>query len=165
MSKPSPNAPSNPWHDWRENVREVGIVVLGVLIALVAQQLADDWQWRQKTRSAIAAMRHELLWDDGPQIYHRAISHPCAVAQLDAIRAVVESGRSRAEVRKLIDSYGINFFTYDSAAHDAAVAADVFTHMSAEETASFANIYPSMPVFTSHQRISPIIARRSAGLS
>ena len=147
MPKPSPNASSNPWHDWRENVREVGIVVLGVLIALVAQQLADDWQWRQKTRSAIAAMRHELLWDDGPQIYHRAISHPCAVARLDAIRAAVETGSSRAEVRKLIDSYGISFFTYDSAAHDAAVAADVFTHMSAEETASFANIYPSMPVF------------------
>ena len=147
MPKPSRKASLNPWHDWRENVREVGIVVLGVLIALVAQQLADDWQWRQKTRSAIAAMRHELLWDDGPQIYHRAISHPCAVAQLDAIRAAVESGRSRAEVRKLIDSYGINFFTYDSAAHDAAVAADVFTHMSAEETAAFANIYPSMPVF------------------
>ena len=147
MPKPSPKTP-HPWHDWRENVREIAIVVVGVFIALVAQQLADDWQWRQKTRSAIAAMRHELLWDDGPQIYHRAVIHPCAVARLDAIRAAVESGKSRAELWRLIEPYGINFFTYDSAAQDAAVAADAFTHMSAAEAAPFANIYPSMPVAT-----------------
>ena len=143
MPKKSPS----PWHDWRENVRELAIVVLGVFIALVAQQLTDDWQWRQKTDSAIAAMRHELLWDDGPQIYQRAVAHPCAVARLDAIRAAVETGNNRAEVWGLIDSYGLGFVTYDSAAHDAAVAADAFTHMSEAEAAPFAITYPSMPVF------------------
>ena len=143
MPKTSPN----PWRDWRENARELAIVVVGVFIALVAQQLADDWQWRQKTGSAIAAMKHELLWDDGPQIYQRAIAHPCAIARLDAIRAAVETGKSRAEVWSLIESYGLGFVTYDSAAHDAAVAADAFTHMSEAEAAPFANTYPSMPVF------------------
>ena len=147
MPKRSPQASSKPWGGWRENARELAIVVVGVFIALVAQQLADDWQWRQKTGSAIAAMRHELLWDDGPQIYQRAVAHPCAVARLDAIRAAVETGRSRAEIWDLIDSYGTGFVTYDSAAHDAAIAAEAFTHMSEAEAASFANIYPSMPVF------------------
>lgn len=149
--------------DWRENVRELTIVVLGVFIALVAQQLADDWQWRQKTRSAVAAMRHELLWDDGPQIYQRAIAHPCEVTRLDAIRAAVETGKSRAEVWNLIEPYGIGFVTYDSAAHDAAVAADVFTHMSATETAPFSNIYPSMPVFnrTAEQEAAHIAELRA----
>jgi hypothetical protein len=147
MPKQSRKASSTPWHGWRENVREIAIVVVGVFIALVAQQLADAWQWRQKTRSAIAAMRHELLWDDGPQIYQRAIAHPCAVARLDAIRAAVETGASRAELWGLIESYGPGFVTYDSAAHDAAVAADAFTHMAEAEAAPFANIYPSMPVF------------------
>jgi hypothetical protein len=158
-----PKKTPNPWGEWRENVRELAIVVLGVFIALIAQQLADDWQWRQKTRSAIAAMRHELLWDDGPQVYQRAISHPCAVAQLDAIRAAVEAGKSRAEVWGLIDSYGLGFVTYDSAAHDAAVAADAFTHMSQAEAAPFANIYPSMPVFnrTSEQEAAHIAELRA----
>jgi hypothetical protein len=27
---------------------EVGIIVLGVLIALAAQSMVKDWQWRQK---------------------------------------------------------------------------------------------------------------------
>jgi hypothetical protein len=158
-----PKKPPNPWGDWRENVREFTIVVLGVFVALVAQQLADDWQWRQKTRSAIAAMRHELLWDDGPQVYQRAISHPCALARLDAIRAAAETGKSRAEIWGLIDSYGIGFVTYDSAAHDAAVAADAFTHMPAAEAAPFANIYPSMPVFnrTSEQEAAHLAQLRA----
>ena len=115
MPKQSPNASSSPWGNWRENMRELTIVIVGVFIALVAQQLADDWQWRQKTRSAVAAMRHELLWDDGPQIYGRAVGHSCAVARLDAIRAAVEAGRGRAEIGRLIDAYDVLFFTYDSA--------------------------------------------------
>ena len=36
-----------PRDGWRVFVGEVGVIVLGVLIALVAQQFAEDWQWRQ----------------------------------------------------------------------------------------------------------------------
>ena len=39
------------WFDWRESGRELIIVVLGVLIALLAQQLAQDWEWRHEWRS------------------------------------------------------------------------------------------------------------------
>jgi len=137
----------NPWGGWRENARELAIVVVGVLVALLAQQVVQDFEWRQKTAAALDAMRHELLWDDGPQIYGRAVSHDCAVARLDAIRDAVEAGRSRAEIGRLIDSYGINFFTYDSAALDAAVASETFTHLAPEESAPFNNVYPSIPVF------------------
>ncbi len=35
MPKRSPRA-SAPWHEWRENVREIAIVAAGVFIALVA---------------------------------------------------------------------------------------------------------------------------------
>jgi len=155
--------PGKPWGGWRENVRELAIVVGGVFIALVAQQLADDWQWRQKTRSAVAAMRHELLWDDGPQIYGRAIAHQCAVARLDAIRAAVEAGRSRAEIGRLIDAYDVLFFTYDSAALDAAVASETFTHLAPDESAPFNNVYPSIPVFnrTAEREAADLAALRA----
>jgi hypothetical protein len=137
----------NPWGGWRENARELAIVVVGVLVALLAQQVVQDFEWRQKTNAALDAMRHELLWDDGPQIYQRAVSHSCAVARLDAIRAAVEAGRSRVEIRRLIDDYDVLFFTYDSAALDAAVASETFTHLTHEESAPFNNVYPSIPVF------------------
>jgi hypothetical protein len=59
-------------HNWREDLRELVIVIAGVFIALVAQQMLEASEWRHKVAVADAAMRDELLYDDGPQIYQRA---------------------------------------------------------------------------------------------
>ena len=52
-----------PLHGWREFGGEVGVIVLGVLIALGAQQLMSDWQWRNDVRDAdengAIGQRHE----------------------------------------------------------------------------------------------------------
>jgi hypothetical protein len=142
MPKKVPNA----WGEWRENVRELTIVILGVFIALVAQQLADDWQWRHKVAVARAAMHDELLSDDGPQIYQRAAMHPCVVARLDAIRAAAENGRPRQEIAALIDSYWIDVRTFDRLALDSAVASDVAGHMPDEELHNLTVAYEAMPL-------------------
>ena len=38
-----------PLHGWRAFVGEVGIIVIGVLIALGAQQIAETIHWRFET--------------------------------------------------------------------------------------------------------------------
>ena len=91
MPKRSPK----PWHDWRENVRELAIVVIGVLIALLAQQVVQGWEWKDKVAAAERAMRHEMLWDNGPQLYQRTVMHLCAIQRLGAIRVAVEAGKPR----------------------------------------------------------------------
>ena len=48
-----------PLHGWREFFGEVAIIVLGVLIALAAEQLVEQWSWRERTRSAIDALKTE----------------------------------------------------------------------------------------------------------
>jgi hypothetical protein len=51
-------------HGWRAFVGEVGIIVLGVLIALTFGQIVDAWQWRDKVRHAEAAMRlNASIWN------------------------------------------------------------------------------------------------------
>ncbi len=77
-------------HSWRELGREIGIIVIGVLIALFFEQLVQAWDWTEKVRIADKAMRFEILSDDGPQIYADGVLHPCVVARLDAIRSAVE---------------------------------------------------------------------------
>ncbi len=64
-----------------------------MLIALLAQEVVQSWEWKQKVAAFECAMRHEMLWDNGPQLYQRAVMHPCAVQRLDAIRAAVETRR------------------------------------------------------------------------
>jgi hypothetical protein len=49
-----------PVHGWPELVQQILIVVAGVLIALGAQQMVDDWRWRREIREFRAALDNEL---------------------------------------------------------------------------------------------------------
>ena len=48
-----------PLHGWRQFAGEVGIIVLGVLIALGAQQVAATLQQKSDARDAEQAIRGE----------------------------------------------------------------------------------------------------------
>lgn len=133
-------------HSWRELGKEIGIIVVGVVIALSAEQLVQDWQWHSRVKIAETAMRHELLWDDGPEIYQRAALHPCITAALDRIRSAVDSGADRGDVGRLVDGFSLPFFSYDSVARDAANASDAWSHMPTDETEPFTLLYAAMPV-------------------
>ena len=39
-----------PLHGWREFIGEVGIIVVGVLVALTAEQLVEAAHWRSEAR-------------------------------------------------------------------------------------------------------------------
>ena len=52
-----------PLHGWRAFAGEVGIIVLGVLIALGAGQAVEEWQWRQKVGVVRKSLMGELAND------------------------------------------------------------------------------------------------------
>src|SRR5215208_3020465 len=133
-------------HSWAEVAKEIGVITVGVLIALALEQMLEDREWHRKVDAAEAGMRRELFWDNGPQIYQRAAMHPCAVAQLNRIRGAVEQGRSRQEIGRLIDGYWVQFVTYDSLAHEAANDSDVAAHVEQEERNAFDEAYAPMPL-------------------
>ena len=135
-----------PSFDWRESGRELAIVVLGVLIALLAQQLAQDWEWRQKVHAAEAAMQRELFYDDGPLVYQRAATHHCLQQRLDAVRTAVHSDKSREEVSHLIDGIQLEFYSFDSLAIESAFASDVAAHMPQDRLNAYIQSYQMMPV-------------------
>jgi hypothetical protein len=66
-----------PLHGWREFVGEVGIIVLGVLLALGAEQSVEKWHWRQRVHEAEVSISKELGEDDGAQAYARLALAPC----------------------------------------------------------------------------------------
>ena len=57
-------------HNWREFLKEYGIIVLGVLTALLAEQAVQSFEWRHKVEAAIADMDNELSIGDGPQVFN-----------------------------------------------------------------------------------------------
>src|SRR5579872_3806991 len=92
-------------HNWRELLTEIGVIVIGVLLALGAEQTVEALHWQAKVRDVQDAMRQELRDDDGPQAYLRVAVRTCLVQQLDAIQRAIEAGRPRKEIAALIAAY------------------------------------------------------------
>jgi len=155
--------PAKPWFDWRENARELAIVIFGVLIALLAQQAVDDWGWKQRVKAAETAIRRELLFDDGPEVYQRVAVHPCAQERLQGIRAAIEADRSRAEVGRLVDGYKVVFVTYDTIAYDGANASQVSTRMTQDELELYTVPYTMLPQMDALNRQEAIDLARLRG--
>ena len=133
-----------PLHGWRAFAGEVGVIVLGVLIALGAQQLAENLSWRQKVDAALADMNNELGSGDGPQAYERLVLHDCVAMHLISARAAIEKG-DRSGSRKLIDQFWLPNRTWDSLARDAANTADVAAHMPHERMLQYRIAYEMVP--------------------
>jgi hypothetical protein len=77
-----------PLHGWRAFLGEVGIIVLGVLIALAAQQAVESFQWRAEVDDARKAMAIELS-DAIGQSYERERLSPCIERRLDTISRIL----------------------------------------------------------------------------
>jgi hypothetical protein len=81
-----------PLHGWREFAGEVGIIVIGVLIALGFEAIVAEWQWHEKSKAAVDALRPELAANF---LYasEMAIAVPCVDRQLaDLEDRVASSG-------------------------------------------------------------------------
>jgi hypothetical protein len=149
-----------PLHGWREFAGEVGIIVVGVLIALSAEQLVEAWQWREKVASADRAMQREMFWDNGPEMLQRIAIEPCINAQLDAIRSAVEANAPRTEITRLVDGLYVPFVTYDHVAEGNAGASDIATHMRKDRSDLWTQAYAMMPMVDQTNAVENIDAAK-----
>ena len=72
-----------PLHGWRAFAGEVGIIVIGVLIALGAQQIVESIHDRREVDQLRSALRAELA-DDRARWEHMRASDSCTLQRLDA---------------------------------------------------------------------------------
>ena len=129
-----------PLHGWREFVGEVGIIVLGVLIALGAQQLVESWQWRQEVQAERASLTKEVN-DVLSLIAVRDAQVPCVDQRLAEIHTILERHR-RGEPLGLIRK--IAHPTQASASTGTwqiALAGQALTHMSHDEKLAFSDAF------------------------
>lgn len=78
-----------PMHGWREFAGEVGIIVLGVLIALGAQQLAQNVQQRSDANEARRSVRGELEVNMS-RLASRAAQKHCVENRMEEIQALLD---------------------------------------------------------------------------
>jgi hypothetical protein len=84
-----------PLHGWREFAGEVGIIVLGVLIALSAEQVVQTVHWRSEVADARQALDREVAYNLGA-ISKRQEEGPCIDRRLQEIRELLTASSSGA---------------------------------------------------------------------
>ena len=84
-----------PLHRWRKFAGEVGIIVLGVLIALGAQQLAENMQQRSQANDARRAVRSELEINMS-RLASRAAQKHCVEHRMEEIQALLDAAAKNA---------------------------------------------------------------------
>lgn len=133
-----------PLHGWRAFLGEVGIIVLGVLIALGAGQVVETLHRADQARLAEHAMRLELADDDGPQAYGRVAIGHCLDGQIARIHD--GSGSAAADqLRSWASAYAPPFRTWDSEGWKAVVSSDIANDMGAERLVAWSAAYRTVP--------------------
>jgi hypothetical protein len=83
-----------PLHGWRQFFGEVGIIVIGVLIALGAEEVAEAVHWRFETTQLRESLHREIK-DDLTNAAYEVMVSPCVRAWIQRLdRELSESGTS-----------------------------------------------------------------------
>src|SRR3954469_6013594 len=102
---PSPEDPQmdihkpKPIHNWREFLKEVGIIVLGVSIALAGEQAVERWHEQRQYAEARQAMYDELSANLS-NIRLRAKNAACSLQRMQDVGAILD----RAEAGQHFDA-------------------------------------------------------------
>jgi len=78
-----------PLHGWRQFAGEVGVIVLGVLIAIAFEQMVEQLHWTSEVHSARSALRQEMEQPDRVFAY-RVAAGPCISRRLSEIEGLLE---------------------------------------------------------------------------
>jgi hypothetical protein len=85
-----------PWHGWRDFLKEVGTIVLGVSIALTGEQAVEKWRQHRQYLEARDAMRDELAGDIRNLSSRRdAEVNACSVRRVAEIAAILDGAEKR----------------------------------------------------------------------
>jgi hypothetical protein len=87
-----------PLHGWREFVGEISVIVIGVLIALLAEEVVQSLHWRGEVRDFRAAVDHELALNLGTFRYSER-QEPCIRKRLGELKTLLERSRHGETVR------------------------------------------------------------------
>jgi hypothetical protein len=136
-----------PLHGWREFAGEVGIIVIGVLIALSAEALVERFNEAEQLRQAEDRMTAEIRDDDLPQAFARAAIGNCNDLQLDAIESAIGTG-DRKVIAALSSAYTPPFRTWDDDAWKAAVASQALKYADGDRAFAWSGFYVGAPLMS-----------------
>jgi hypothetical protein len=130
-----------PIHGWRQFVGEVGIIVIGVLIALGAEQLVEEWHWERKAEAARVALMQELALNAGV-FDERALEAKCFEENLANLSDLLRVARHSGRLPSIGQLWGPANRPVVTAEWNAVTADGTVSHLPAEFRKTLSVVYP-----------------------
>jgi hypothetical protein len=142
-----------PLHGWRDFAGEVGVIVLGVLIALGAQQIMEAIQWREEVRRTEVALTNEVALSIVnaaerkmvDQCLRDRLVHLIAKARSDEAgwsADPMQLGKTSNSLSMVAQApYRVPLRSWEQSAWDSAKGSGVLSHMPRERVAAFSELY------------------------
>lgn len=128
---------------WREFLKEVGIIVLGVLIALGAEQIAVAVHEARTAARAEALVRDEFALNVA-FARERVASTPCMLSRLDELRRVLLKTSDKAALPNLGEIGHVPERPFEWEAWKSMVSAGLVDHLTDQQRWSYQHVYPAL---------------------
>ena len=142
--------PSKPLQGWRMFAGEVGVVVLGVLLALGAQQAAESFNQRRQAAETRAALTNEIK-ETLAVLELRRIAQPCIDKRLSEVRALVDQWGRTGSYRTPTWISQATWFAVGTQRFDAAQSAGRLALLSSEEQYRIGLVHGGLVAFRAIQ--------------
>jgi hypothetical protein len=145
------------FHGWREFAKEVGIIVLGVLIALGFEQLVQAWRWHQEVLSTRQSLTNEIE-NSALFAIERLAIQPCLRDRIAHLETKLNSADPNWTADPMVLGeptapgfqstvplpYGVPHRPFVSDIWDTAKSTGVIDHMNQKEAHSFEFMYTNI---------------------
>jgi hypothetical protein len=129
-----------PLHGWRALAGEIGIIVVGVLVALAAEQVVSSIHEHNDMIQLRSALRSELS-DDRARWENIRAQDPCTEKRLEALNEWVKTAPPTAT---LSDGYRPFLWNMHSSAWDLAKTSPAAVHIPLKERLIYASLYQAI---------------------
>jgi hypothetical protein len=135
-----------PLHGWPELAWQVSIIVIGVLIALAAEQLVDDWSWRRKIQAQRSALDENVsgMWE---AMSARVMVQGCVDRRLKELALVLERQERGLPLGIVAPIGRPAVWTGSQAALRMATADGSFSHMRLDDKQPYFDVANSYDTF------------------
>ena len=129
-----------PVHSWRELASEIGVIVIGILIAIGLEQTVEQIHWAHQVRQAHAELATDMAQSNRAFAF-RAAADGCIARRIDRLEAVIEQVARHepvARIPQVIPDIGNGLY---HAAWQTNQAAQTLAHFDERELNLYGNYY------------------------
>ena len=129
-----------PVHSWRELLTEIGVIVIGVAIALAGEQAVDALHDHSRATEARAGIRAEIA-NNLRLLNKRAATEACIEKRLDEVSALIAASAAGKLPEEMIWIGNPEAYAMPDSRYKAATQSAAFSLFGEQEQASYARFY------------------------